>query len=711
MPTNTCVYSDSCNPSIKTFRNNISTKMAHAQMIKTNSKRGIPLMNSRIETIYKIIREMDIGLNKKMLITFKYSLYSRYYNAILNGLTNQSLKTKLVLMLEEIVDSLTLSEYNRVFEIIVEPTPEPVDLNPVTDYTFYVMTRVTTTISYFIIKNIRDNFFVEAGKKYTFDLSDPSNLGTRFALSYSKNGISVPGVSYINLPGNSDAKLIYDVPLYLANIKVFIFNNLDRWNNKLLDSAYVIWGYNNPYIVTNIGVYLTENLRQYITKYVEQDSTLSIFESDNGPQYYIITNGAQNPELSFRINLHQYAVSYGTYYLYIPRYFEATLLNAGFEDCISFVGDTDKISVEYLNYISLTDTESSDGSYNFYWGTVAMTVHKPFEKRLSFYSKKFGYMDGIDLLLFLNDTIAYGNAPTTFNYVTNLSYEYYGLCCQNKVNLVDGTYITFNDHLTYSITRRYNLYLGEYLFFIPQTCPIAILNTGKTDIVVVEGLSDNTFYYNLGPDGLEYRFYYGFLKITINGNFGFLSFCGLKKGYMGGYKIFGYDASFNNSISYPDPLSVPTITELSPNTTFDDISGHVLSYTDLTSQTTNMSTSATSLKTLISEQSPSISYNTITLQGGFSINGVTSSLTMRFRVTRGIYILSLVDASMAIMNNSIESNITYTGGGVSFSAVALDGNTYTYYKDYLIVYVFSPFGFVSFNILGTVYQKYTLGYF
>lgn len=702
-----------CNPSFKPFKNNISTKMIQAQMIRLNGRRGIPIINSRTETIYRDIYNMDFNTNKQMLITFQYVLYRRYFDAIANCSVGKDNVMKLNAMLEEIIASLTPEEYNRVFGIVIPPPPPQLVLNPITDYTFYVITRVTPTISYFIIKNIIPNFILEAGKKYTFDLSDPSNIGTKFALSYEKNTRPAPGLFYIETSGKPNGKLIYTVPRLLTNLQVYIYNDNDRdiETNRLLDSAYSIWGYNNPYIVTNVGLYLTFNdVSRYLTQCVIQDSVLAVFESERGPQYFINNNVNEAPNLFFRVNLYQYAVTYGTYYLYIPKFFDATLLNRGLEDCISFVGNTDKKTTEYLDYISLATTNPPDGSYNFYSENVIMTVYKPFYKNISVYSKKFGFMRGMDMIKFSND--CEGKPPKTFQYFTDLSlnYDFYGLCVQNKVNIVNNTYITFNDHLTYSPTRVYNLYLGVYTFFIPETHPITILNRNKEDIVFIEDLSSNKFYLNSGPDGHVYKFYYGFLKMTIKGNFGYLSFCSFKNGYMGGYKIFGYDSRFENSISYPDPLSVPNITFLTSKTSFNDINYYNPSYTNLLVHSTNLSLSSPILYRLIREQSPTIIYNFITTNGGLNINGVTASVTSRFNLDIGIYIFSCIGQKMAIMNASIKTKISYTGGGIVTSSIAPDNNRYDYYSDYLIVYVYDKFGFASLDILGNVYGNYSLCY-
>jgi hypothetical protein len=713
MPPKRIECNPNCKPSFKQFNNGISTKMIQAQMIR--SKKGIPIVNSRTETIYKDIYSMDFEKNKQMLIRFQYALYRRYFDSIASCSVGSEFVKKLNEMLQDIIASLTEEEYNRVFGIVIPPPPPAIDTNPVTEYTFYVITRVTPTITYFIIKNIRPNFIIQAGKMYTFDLSDPSNHGTRFCLSYDKNGRRAPGLFYVGTPGNPDSRLIYTLPKYINNLQVYVFNELDidTNTNKLLYSAYTIWGYNNPYIVTNVGMYLAINdITKYLTKCIIQDSVLAVFESNKGPQYFINNNTNEGPDLFFKVNLYQYAVTYGTYYLYIPKFFEATLLNHGMEDCISFVGDDDKKSVDYLTYVSLAENNPPDGSYNFYWDIVKMSIYKPFDKHVSVYSKKFGFMYGMDLLLFKNDCVDYGKPPKTFEYfkVLSLNYDYYGLCAQNRINIIDDIYITFNDHLTYTPTRIYSLYLGEYLFFIPETTPIAFLNRNKEDIVFIEGLS-NTYYLNTGPDGHEYKFYYGIIRVTIKGNFGFLSFCSLKKGYMGGYKVFNYDSRFSNSISYPDQLSVPTINYLRTNTFFSDIVYYQPSYTNLILHSSDLTISPYTIYSLIREQSPSIQYNYITTNGGFNINGVTSSVTSRFSLTQGIYVFSSIGNKMAMMNDSLETKISYTGGGAITSGRAPNGKTYQYYKDYLIVHVYSKFGFISFDILGGVYGNYAISYF
>ena len=181
---------------------------------------------------------------------------------------------------------------------------------------------------------------------------------------------------------------------------------------------------------------------------------------------------------------------------------------------------------------------------------------------------------------------------------------------------------------------------------------------------------------------------------------------------MGGYSVFGYNSSFDNSISYPDPSSIPVIEEFSSNTYFNDITYYNPSYTNLIIQTTDLTITASSLYELIRNASNNIQYNYITNTGGFNINGVTSSTTSRFNLTKGIYIFSSIGNKMAIMNHSIQTKIEYTGGGIITKGIGRDGNSYDYYKDYLIVYVYSIFGFVSMDILGSnVYGNYALCYF
>ena len=481
MPPNNLKCVNTCKPSIKEFKNNVSTKMLQAQMIKLNGRKGIPIVNSRTETIYRDIYEMDFNKNKRILLLFRYSLYMRYFNGIANCSIGKDYVKKLNTMLQDIIASLTEEEYNIVFNIVIPPPPPTIeDDNITTDYTFYVITYTTpANVKQFIIKNMKPNFIIDTGKIYTFDLSDPTNIGSRFCLSNEMNGKMTSGLTYINTPGTTNSKLIYAVPKIISNMQVYVFNDLDRGpKNNLLDSAYTIWGYTIPYIITNLVLYLSYNdLDRYLTKYINQNSYLSVFESFRGQQYYINNHVIDNSIIPFKENYYQYAITYGTYYLTVPKLYETTLLNHGLENCISFIGSTENKSTDYLKYISLAENSPQDGSYNFYYDIIELSVYRPFTNRLSFYSKKFGFLYGMDMLRFTNKYI-YGNPPKSFNYISEstLNYDYYGLCAQNKVNIIDDAYIVFNDHTNYTPTIRYNLYLGVYLFFIPESTPITILN-------------------------------------------------------------------------------------------------------------------------------------------------------------------------------------------------------------------------------------------
>jgi hypothetical protein len=815
-----------CKPIIKLFNtNNLSTKMIQSQMIHLKRRNGISVVNTRIGTIYENIYNGDYDINKKMLLTFKINLYMRYFNAVVSCNLTTEYAMKLRSMLEYIIVNLTESEYNIVYSIKIPPPPPVIDLNPITEYTFYVIVRNNPPYNYFIIKNMIPSFILKAGKKYTFDLSDPSNLGTQFALSYDKSGIYTTDSYYMlqNItnpdnsistveikPGNPNAKLIYTSPIINYNTCIYVFNNLDRTtSNTLLGSAYKIWGYYNSYIVTDFGSYLAApSSSTYFIKSVTQNCTLAVFEQKNGPQYFI----NNNDELILKLNLYQYAFTYGTYYITVPITFQAALLNHGLEKYISFSGTN--MSSDILKNINLDDNASKDGSYNFYWGNVVLSVYRKFPTNLSFYSKFFGFIYGMNLLKFdepynVNSPIAvpvdtnivkttYGSIPlslyntityvnridssgnpilvydsdgnvinlnsvdniipilydvygniipndssfnpiTIINYKKNLDYKYnqnitlpyaptifnyvnridsssnpiHGLCAQNKINIYDG-FITFNDDTTTGIT--YKLAIGEYLFFIDPSQPISFLNSGKEHIIMIENLTSNNEYKNLAPDNNSYTFYYGVVRVTIKANFGSLSVSTLKNGYLGtsrynsGYNIFSYDASYSNHISYPDQLSIPDI-NINPLIDKDNLASNpewkdIPNYSPLLLYSSDITYSADILYSKIRHGNIS-NFNKIYVDTGFYIitDNTTQhfySLTSRYEFTNpGVYLFQCLNNEFAIMNKNIETSISYTGGGsINRKLSTVDNNYYDYFRDYLIVYVYKPFGFVSMDILG-----------
>jgi hypothetical protein len=711
---NKCI--NNCKPVISNDKTNMSTKAINALNIKLNGRKGVLQVNSRLQSIYNTILSLDKEQNKSLLLTFRYTLYIRYFNSIASCSVGNTMVFNLRQMLEEIIASLTPEEYNIVFNIIIPEPVVPFDVNNLTiEYTFEVIVRDMITNKYFMITNLPSNYIFTQGKNYIFDLSDPTNLNTKFALSYEKNGVHVPTLNYVGTPGQPGAYMVLQVEKYLTKIKMYVFNDLIRFyiDNRILSNAYD-YGFNCRYLITSVGYNVlirpTLKNRFELRKNIKPESILGVYES-NGPKYYI--NEPISTNSIFYVNPYRYLAGCGTYYLYVPKIYAACLINKGLETSISFIGDSDKKSIKYLKNISLVDGSFPDGSYQFFWGNVALTIYRPFTQKLSFYSKTFGFIGGEEMLQYSSDII--GIPPKQFFAITDVSlnYDYCGVSSQTKVNVVydlstNIPYIRFGNDTTYNSRRKYGLYLGEYMIFIPQESPITFLNRGKENIVQIESISKNSERLNIGPDGNIYTFYYGLIRLTIKGNFGRMSLYSYHKGYMGGFDLFKYDSKFNNLISYPDPSSQPIITVQPSNTSFTDVDVSFSSYT-LNKFSTNINLTLSQIFTIIN--TPGVSYNKNTIdidyQYNININNYPHYPYVKFKMSNGIYIFNCLNNKIALLNKGIENSIVYTGSPYNTS---ITGDGILYYNEFMVVYVKDNFEYVSLDVLNKKTADYIFGY-
>ena len=107
-------------------------------------------------------------------------------------------------------------------------------------------------------------------------------------------------------------------------------------------------------------------------------------------------------------------------------------------------------------------------------------------------------------------------------------------------NTNNANVMIFNNDISYNSLKRYGVYAGTYtLLNIPQTQPIAILNSGIEDRVTYIG---KTIPYYKKVNNINYKFYYNDISMTIIDDFteyinpGIstnLSFYGYYSGYMG----------------------------------------------------------------------------------------------------------------------------------------------------------------------------------
>jgi len=783
----------------------MSTKRLQAQMIRTNTK--LTYNNSRITSIYSNMLSLNFETNKRMFIQYKYECYIRYFNNLLQGNISQNMKNNLSQMLTAILADLTEEEYIHVFQI---KPPEPPPLPKMTTdsgMTFYMSHHATTARSYFVFKNLPVDFLLKLNTYYTFDVSDPSNLNTKLSFSEEENtGIPYRGIYYISVPGTPGAKMILNIYNDVKTLKMYTFNDID-----IYDDLKYNWGYSVDGLVTDL--YKGSSKKSYYTYlYARQFSYLSVYEYA-GPKYAI--NDTIEPILFTGLNPNRYYVTYGTYYLDIPDYYPATLLNKGYEDCVSFVGDANKKVMGTIYGLNMTEGTPQEGVYAFYYGRVKLSVYKPFPFHMSVYSKDFGFIGTSSMFQFINEikevsgTDVMNLSSNLFNKVSmttmlrfnqdisnntrrkygfkvgrysifippelpvafmndskeelfdiidtfatkigpftapdNKSYLFYtgivyieitgnfgkiSMCTRNgysggynllvynsyygpplsspyksnlgvaalraQTNLFFkgdvtvfslGSTVQFNQEST-----KYGLYKGVYIIFnIPRKCPITLLNQGKESLVTLESLTNSTIK-GSGPDGTAYTFYHDILKITVRGDFGYMSLYTLYDNYMGGFKMFSYDSFFDNSDSYPDPSSVPVIATVTSNTSFTQTK-----LPDIVNSFINSSTDNTIDYGNIWETS----YITNTLYVGTRVSFEANTLfRMRYYLTHSVYVLNSANHFITLLNKGKEYLINVKGN-VSRKAIASDGNEYTFYSGNMIaIYVLGDFDIMSLEVLG-----------
>ena len=131
--------------------------------------------------------------------------------------------------------------------------------------------------------------------------------------------------------------------------------------------------------------------------------------------------------------------------------------------------------------------------------------------------------------------------------------------CLSSYNPV--TFSTINSVNSYVFSGTYGSYkatTGTYtLTGVPSTHPIAILNSGKTSAISYTGTTSGGS--KTASDGQTYTYYYGDITITVNSDFGTVSYECYNHGYMGGQNNLSYDASCAQPVT-TTTTSAPTTT-------------------------------------------------------------------------------------------------------------------------------------------------------
>ena len=410
------------NKGITKQTNNISKKMLQSKMIQYNGKYSIKYSSSNTDTIISIILSENIDSNKNLLLKLCYLQYMSYFTPLLSSYTNINLnstvtKYSLNIMLNNILAQLTLDEYMRVFrliqpQVIIDIWP-PIKIAT----TYYVKTRTIDSIHnkrYFIFKNYTRDQILTPTYSYIFDLSDPSNLNTQLSFSTNKDEISYKYLVVNGRPGTAGSYMILTIPYDINTNMLYPFNILEQKAYY----KYELWGYtlNGFYIqleavaskkiTPNLtGNTLITSIEPFIipSNYIATINTppiilelpySSILSVNNYYGLFInITDvNYDTPILFFKNN--KYSLSIGVYYIYVPYIYACAILNNNQESCITYTGES----------FFINDTvkgTTADGSYNFVYGTIMITVISPFNP-ISLYTYNYGYLDAKNIIVYSN---------------------------------------------------------------------------------------------------------------------------------------------------------------------------------------------------------------------------------------------------------------------------------------------------------------------
>ena len=355
---------------------------------------------------------------------------------------------------------------------------------------------------------------------------------------------------------------------------------------------------------------------------------------------------------------------------------------------ISYSGDFYKRSSKGINGVA----------YYFYHGEIVVVVDAPFQT--------------INIVPY--DTVTYNAASNAFSWdiveattptttaapttstTTDPSLTYTKCINSQPVITHDGTNILFDGQ--YQSNIKHGLNLGTYIFKnVPQSAPMAILNYGKWSSISYTGHPMKSVTHT-AADGHQYAYYYGDVTVTVNGDFGMISYDCSNHGYMGGQDRLLFSSNCPVAVQ-PTTTTTTTLSPLANHTTTTIFPEGLNIGTTSTTTTTTTPTTTTTTATPTSAEYCLVSGstgNTASYNGGVYVFNGDSGL---YGMTTGTYTFKNVSAShpIAFHNFGKTNLVTYSGQYSVGNKQGLDGNQYSYYYGDVTVTVNGDFGFLSYE--------------
>ena len=364
----------------------------------------------------------------------------------------------------------------------------------------------------------------------------------------------------------------------------------------------------------------------YVVECVSTETSMNIYEGN-----FSLNNGIFNEYKKFALYEGSYSIKN------IPDTQALAFLNNDISDCVEVFGDTVDLCGNF--------TAPDGNSYNFYTNEINITVKKPFGGFLPLYSyTDQSYNNGQELIVY-SDVCTFINKHKMYTHcLSNSGVNDVSFATDNSgIMLLDSALGTFDQY------RNYGVYLGNYIFEVPEEQPIAFLNNGKTNSVSYFGDNKKRIR-KAGPYGdVVYDYFYGKVVLNVIGNFGELDFHFLYGGFIGGQ---------DTKIKFTDFCNDSVVN---------------------------------SAVECLTKQSPIF----MTEQDGEKVYILNARSELnnnrKFGLHDGIYEITDICSNypIAIMNNGLTEYIDYTGATEDLCGnfTASDGNTYEFYKNKITVVV------------------------